>query len=68
MRSFHSPAQQTLRPFSDSGKGPLFIRKKRDAKASLFHGHFRPPLRLLRRSFMWSSDSLLSELAINCLS
>lgn len=80
MRSFHSPAQIDPGLFSTTGKEPLFYRtasrrrsnvtasKKGGAQRPPFPSYFLPPLRLPRFSFMCSSDSLLSELAINCLS
>ena len=48
---------------------PRFYKKGGRSRVPLLIGiYFRPPRRLLRFSFIWSSDSLLSELAMNCLS
>lgn len=72
MRSFHLPRNQTPGRFSGHRKGAAFFAtqnrtgKRPSGRKNLIQR--RPPRRLLRFSFICSSDSLLSEVAMNCLS
>ena len=65
MRRASLPTQGGYHPLPRKKRGGQFARP-----ASGSHDYRRPPppRRLLRFSFIWSSDSLLSEAAINCLS